>query len=364
MKILRICYEFPEPWDGLTPGPFEISRHQLNLGHNIFYLAGGSSKSKIYNFSKKIKIKRFGKSLPVIGPFFVSLKILIYIVKNNLFESYDIIHGHGHLPLFIHLYLLIFKKYRKKYVLHLHITAKGRSNNLPFNFSLKYLLKYIFEWNFHKISDYLGLVVANKVICCSNSVKNEALKIKNRKFDVVENGVNTDLFKFSKKNKLNNFLYVGAISERKRINLIINFLNKYSTEKKLKINLTLVGNGKLKINKSKNNFFKIKKLGYIEYLNLPKIYKKNDVFILLSSYEGLPKVILEALSSGLEIISTKSFKFNEDHRINWIQPNYKSFKNVLDNKLFKNNFSQDNFDISWSKKVLEINKIYEDCINS
>ena len=132
----------------------------------IFFLAGGSSNNKIYNFSKKIKIKRFGKSTPVIGPFFVSLKILIYIAKNNLFESYDIIHGHGHLPLFVHLYLLLFKKYRKKYVLHLHITAKGRSNNLPFNFSLKYLLKYIFEWNFHKISDYLGLVVANKVICC------------------------------------------------------------------------------------------------------------------------------------------------------------------------------------------------------
>ena len=96
--------------------------------------------------------------------------------------------------------------------------------------------------------------------------------------------------KFSKKNKLNNFLYVCAITERKRINLLIDFLNKYSFEKKVKINLTLVGKGNLVLKKNKNNFFNLKKLGYVEYLKLPEIYKKNDVFILLSSYEGLQKL--------------------------------------------------------------------------
>ena len=52
MKILRICYEYPEPWDGLTPGPFEISRHQLNLGHNIFFLLEGLLKVKFIIFKR------------------------------------------------------------------------------------------------------------------------------------------------------------------------------------------------------------------------------------------------------------------------------------------------------------------------
>ncbi len=32
MKIIRVCYEFPPSWDGLAPGPFEISLAQIEKG--------------------------------------------------------------------------------------------------------------------------------------------------------------------------------------------------------------------------------------------------------------------------------------------------------------------------------------------
>ncbi len=41
MKILRVCYEYPPLWDGLTPGPFEISLVQIEKGHKVIFLAGG-----------------------------------------------------------------------------------------------------------------------------------------------------------------------------------------------------------------------------------------------------------------------------------------------------------------------------------
>ena len=47
MKILRICYEYPYPWSGLTPGPFEITRHQIINGHDVVYFCGGSKKDKV-----------------------------------------------------------------------------------------------------------------------------------------------------------------------------------------------------------------------------------------------------------------------------------------------------------------------------
>ena len=48
MNILRICYEYPPPWEGLTPGPYEISNFQIKIGHRIFYIHGGSKKEKNY----------------------------------------------------------------------------------------------------------------------------------------------------------------------------------------------------------------------------------------------------------------------------------------------------------------------------
>ena len=362
MKILRICYEYPYPWSGLTPGPFEITRHQIINGHDVVYFCGGSKKDKVYTFSDKLKVKRFGKSFPLIGPFFSSLQIFIHMLKNNLFDKFDIIHGHGHLPLFIHFYLYFFKKYRKKYILHLHITSKGRASKLKFKFQIKFILSYLINWKIHQISDYLGVKVASDVICCSNSVKSEAISIFDRKYHVVENGVNTQMFKTKVNKSWNKFLYVGALSARKRINHIINYLNQFSIEQNTPIEFTIVGTGDLKLINSKSKNFIIKKLGYLEYLDLPEIYFKQDVFLLFSSYEGLPKVVLEALSSGLEVISTKSFEFKYSDRIHWIDLNYDSFKRVLINKKHIN--QGNNYKISWEYKVEQINLIYENRINS
>ncbi len=62
MKILRVCYEYPPYWDGLTPGPFEISSSQIEKGHKIIFLAGGR-RSEPYIKKDGIEVSRIGKSL-------------------------------------------------------------------------------------------------------------------------------------------------------------------------------------------------------------------------------------------------------------------------------------------------------------
>ena len=40
MRILRIIYDWPPPWDGLSPHPYEITVAQAKLGHKIDVFCG------------------------------------------------------------------------------------------------------------------------------------------------------------------------------------------------------------------------------------------------------------------------------------------------------------------------------------
>jgi glycogen synthase len=369
MRIIRICYEYPEPWDGLTSGPFEITMSQLNLGNEILYLCGGSGS--IYlgnNLDNKFSVIRFGNSLPLLGPFFVSLKILFYIIRNNLFNKYDIIHGHGHLPLFVHIFLIFKKKYRKKYFLHMHITGKGRSLKSKFKFDFKYILTFLINWTIHRFSDYIGVKVASKVFCVSDSVLNEVNQIRyNFNSVLIENGVNINRFNFKNEKSIEwkNYLYVGAISNRKRIDSMINFLDAYSRESKKYLNLTVVGVGDLSLLKyGKNNeYFKLTHLGYIDYLNLNSIYQCNDVLLLFSEYEGLPKVVLEALACGLEVVSTKSFVLKENNElVHFFDYNYDCFAEILNSNKNLNIYPENIKKLSWDIKTNIMQSFYEDSL--
>jgi len=40
MKILRIVYDWPEPWVGLSPHPYELTVAQIRMGHEVTIFAG------------------------------------------------------------------------------------------------------------------------------------------------------------------------------------------------------------------------------------------------------------------------------------------------------------------------------------
>ena len=45
MNILRLVYEWPPPWDGLAPGPYELTEAQQKLGHDVVVFCGGGFKN-------------------------------------------------------------------------------------------------------------------------------------------------------------------------------------------------------------------------------------------------------------------------------------------------------------------------------
>ena len=377
MKILRVCYEYPPPWDGLAPGPFEISLAQIEKGHKVIFLAGGNGNAP-YVKEDGIKVKRIGKSLPtyLFGLFFYfDIKLIYYIWKILKTKRIDLIHFHGNTALWFNaLRLLGFYK-KIPYIYHSH--KSGIKNFKTFWKIANYLdkTKALFIWPLMVVQDILTTKTANAIIAVSQSEKDIFIndyKCPNKKIFMVENGVNVKRFasKTKKASDILNIIFVGILRERKNIEKLFSVL-KVLAKKGVSPHLTLVGRGdknyisKLKsISKDLDIDKRITWKGYIPYPELPNIYAENDILLLLSHSEGLPKVILEAISCGLRVVSTRSFYVDGflNEIVEWVDVEDDEEK-VADKTMKalnkKIDFIRFREEYSWSKKAEEIDKIYE-----
>jgi glycosyltransferase involved in cell wall biosynthesis len=333
MRILRIVYDYPPPFLGLNPGIFEMTVAQLKRGHQIELWCGGWPRKRQISeeildrvlhddrLKSNLRVRIFPAAVPILDIYaltvpFVFLSLLFKSKK--IAESFDVVHCHGNLTLAFVLARRISRLKRIKFVLHLHITAKGREERaLKNNEKVRFFDRY-FCWLLHKYSDRQGCVSADAILCSSELVKEEAMKFCGatpEKIIVVNNGVNFDTFNPEGDNLRQDFGYVesdrvGTVSPRKgSLNLIRSLL-------KLPQNyfLMLVGGGSEKYLKyikyevqEMGLSRRVRITGPVDYFDLSKYYRTADIFVLPSSYEGFPKVVLEALACGLPVLTYKSF---------------------------------------------------------
>ena len=110
--------------------------------------------------------------------------------------------------------------------------------------------------------------------------------------------------KFNKKQI--NLIWVGRISPEKNINDI---LNAIPLLKKIKFKLNIVSNKKIDLNYFNLDKKILQNINFFKFdeVNLIKIYKKSDILVSTSLYEGFPNVIAEAINYNCLIISAKNF---------------------------------------------------------
>lgn len=108
--------------------------------------------------------------------------------------------------------------------------------------------------------------------------------------------------------KCNWIIYVGRLQEQKAPLRLIDSFYKYYVKNPNTI-LIVVGEGNLRNSVERHlRMLKITKnvilLGRLEQTILSEYYRASDLLLLTSNYEGMPICVLEALGSGLPVVST------------------------------------------------------------
>jgi glycosyltransferase involved in cell wall biosynthesis len=183
-----------------------------------------------------------------------------------------------------------------------------RSNTSPESYSKNFIKRYILKIIFQK---------ADKIILNSKKFKKKFDSFYNVKSEIIYNpSYNLKNLNNLAKEKIKDKFFkdkiflkiinIARLTNQKNHLTLLKAI-KICSDKKLKIKVMIIGSGYEK--KRINNFIKLNKLtdtiklmGYIQN-PLPYIRQAN-IFALTSNYEGLPNVLIEALSQKKIIVSS------------------------------------------------------------
>ena len=172
------------------------------------------------------------------------------------------------------------------------ISLKEKMVAIPFKIIFNYLFNnaaYVISLG-GKLTGILNNTITNhitKVIELPNGV-NFGTSFSNKHF-------NTDKI---------NFLFVARFAHNKGIHILLEAIKELNSEGwENKLNFNLGGRGPLFEHfRSNFNYKNIIYLGFISDEQLTELYKKADAFVFPTLFEGMPTVVLEAMSFGVPII--------------------------------------------------------------
>lgn len=312
-KILILNFEFPPIGGGASVVSANLAKEFARLGNDVIVITSrtfdlpphsmvdGYEVRRIFTFRKR---KDHTSILMMLMYFLISFfPICIYVFKHKP----DIIHCHFAVP--CGLFGLIFKKlFRVSYLLSIH--GGDVPDYVPDTKLFFPILKPLF-----------GSICKNAMAI---TVSNEGLKnlvIKSFplvKITIIKHGVTLSDFilklKYGTGEKVK-FLYVGRFSPEKDVEMLIRAFS-FVVKKIVNAKLIMVGDGILakKVKKMATEICPENSVIFTDWLSSVEVNTKmteSDILILTSRKENLPMVILQAMASGLPIISTKVWGVTE-----------------------------------------------------
>jgi len=390
VKIVRLVYDWPPPWHGLAPHPYEVTVSQLKLGHEVHVFCGRWPKSGPLQRPEGSFIYPIWRE-PFVGTSKVTSSVILffkYFLWRRKNKDVDIIHAHGHFGIWIYVYRLLLQKLfpwskelKIPLVAHFHNTAKGRWEKLKEKGNYIMPHSKYFSWPLEVFSDRILMKVSSAQIFVSEDTKKEAQKYYGggvRRSFVVESGVNLNLFqkvgdeeRSKTKSDLGFDMYDrvilahGIMTERKNIHLLVEALSFLPSEYKLLLVGPWDSSYSEKVNEiiaKKHLDHRIVKVGYTPYPQVPIAFHAADLLVTPSSWEGLPKVVMQGLAVGIPcVVSGFKLKDKMDGIFYLSKLDPKSIAKDIQ-KVSSEKRSVDSSQIqgySWDHKVKEIEKIYE-----
>lgn len=297
----------------------------------------------------------------IFRPFNLLKQMNAYLKGVSLVSKFDIIHLNVVYPAgLVALYLK--KRYKKPILLTEHWSGLHENNFKKIPVYKQFFIKNIFR----KV-DFISPV--------SMYLMNEINKIiKEKKYEIIPNVVNINLFKISNstKNTPKKFLHLSNLDDKvKNISAMLNTSKKLYNEG-YKFEFHIGGNGDSSYildYVNKNNLHNcIKVFSRIEHQEVYKKMNSVDCFVLFSNYENQPCVQIEAFACGIPVIAknvggiSEFFPDNFGFLVNNENELYDAMKEVINGKEFESATKLNEFAINHFSSSI-ISKKYNDIYN-
>ena len=324
--MVKVCFISPEylPLSGGTGAyVYYLSNELMKHGYSVCIVTGYGQAGDI-RVNEKLSIFFLKTSkTPIVKSFMFAASSLRKL--NSVRDSVHVDITHVNLPLVPN--FAVPPNFGKALISTVHSTWKGEAEAIrgePYsrlNPNEKFMVS--FNW-FLRIFEESMLKRSNKIIAVSDFTRRELLqyyKVKADKIRVIHNGVDTRKFQpATDKRKVKQelgfnpddiaVLSVGRLYARKGLFTLIESMpavvRRFPRAK-------FIISGKGQSNEMKKLVAHAQKLGvndnivftgYYPDRKLPKLYQAADVFAFSTFYENLPFAVLEALSTGLPVVTT------------------------------------------------------------
>lgn len=297
MKILMLNYEYPPLGGGAAPVTKQLSEELVRIGHTVDVVTMGFNDLpqkesingvNIYRVPCIRKKREMCTTHEMLSYCISATRLAKELMKT---KKYDLNHTHFIIPTGIVSYL---NRKRIPYIVTLHGSDVPGYN--PDRFAYQHMLAKPFWKKIIKNSSCMTSPTSHlKDLMLSEY--SEAKKV-----EIIPNGINPG--QFTPKEKDNKILVVTRLFERKGVQYVIEAMKHIDGYK-----LTICGNGPYRKTLEKQISElgltdRVNLLGYVNDEKLKEEYETSAIFVLPSSSENFPVVLLEAMASGCSIVTT------------------------------------------------------------
>ena len=301
MRILRVAQKvYPDVTGG---GPYHVhamSRDQAAMGHDVTVLTVRTDPELPHLEERDgYTVVRYDPAVSLLGND-ISPGLAQYLAS---VEEFDVMHAHSHLYFATNLAAL------KRFLgdIPLAVTNHGLySQNAP-EWVFDLYLRSLGRWTFNQ---------ADVVFCYTEEDRDRVREFGvHSRIEVVANGIDTERFtpEGSESELVERdgpvVLFVGRLVKGKRPSVALegfaSVVDEYPNA-----SLYFCGEGPLREELEQQADAlgiadAVSFLGQVPYDEMPAVYRSGDLLVLSSRAEGVPRTIMEALSSGVSVVSSE-----------------------------------------------------------